>query len=149
MACFQSLWGVAVQTQQKVWWLRQLCPAGLGVLPAFQTSSTVNKDKLPHPLCGKVQLWGESTSHVLTLLCQRLTWKKAGLVFRSKLRAPKDKIYTAWCHDTFTKVLKSFSPSVSLLKNSDNYSNCIIYKNPILLIGTYTYKHYSTFSWKD
>lgn len=75
--------------------------------------------------------------------------KKAGLVCRSKLTVPKDKIYTAWCRETFTKVLKSFSPSVSLLKNNDNYSNCIIYKPPILLIGTYTYKHYSTFSWKD
>lgn len=80
----------------------------------------------------------EKRNHHVPYLQQQqhgLTWKKAGLVFRAKLTVQKDKIYTAWCHDTFTKVLKSFSPSVSLLKNNDNYSNCIIYKNPILLIG--------------
>lgn len=51
MACFESLRRGAAQTQQRVWALRQSLLQHVlqaeELLPAFATTSTLNKDKLP------------------------------------------------------------------------------------------------------
>lgn len=85
-------------------------------LPAFQTSYILNKDKFP---LLTIPLWKGTLLKRTTIMYHTTTYaclKKSWTCFHIQLTFPKDKIYTARCHDTFTKVLKFFSPSVSLLK---------------------------------